>query len=97
MLLTTARHIHNSLIIVLANAVQCLAHKKVYACSTRERELIASRTLFLAAFFALLAFVLPAELYNGDGEEETQDSKAHTDPHCRWVYPAPCEHNYMIK
>lgn len=48
-------------------------------------------TLFLTALFALFAFVLAAELYDGNGEEDRQDPKADGDPYCRGVYSAPCK------
>lgn len=45
-------------------------------------------TLLLAALFALFAFVLAAELDDGDGEEDSQDPEAHSDAYSCRVDPA---------
>lgn len=51
----------------------------------------AQLTFFLEDVFALFAFVLAAELHNGNGEKDYQDTKAHSDPDCCWVYSASCK------
>lgn len=55
---------------------------------------MAALTLLLTALFALFAFVLAAELYDGNGKEDSQDPKAHSDPYRCRVHPALCEYNY---
>lgn len=51
-----------------------------------EHSLFQWRLLFLAALFALFAFVLAAELNNSNGEEDEQNREAHNDPHAIWVH-----------
>lgn len=49
-------------------------------------------TLLFAALFAFLAFVLAAELDNGDDKEDSQDPEAHGNPDGGWVDPAAWGH-----
>lgn len=39
-------------------------------------------TLLFAALFAFFAFVLAAELDDGDGKEDSQNPEAHSNPDC---------------
>lgn len=39
-------------------------------------------TLLFAALFTLFAFVLAAELDDGDGKKDSQDAETHGNPNC---------------